>query len=852
MPIGAHGAPRGARLRLLTARTDRQIACAMLTTNLGRHVARWGLLAALVAGCSVPSAGQVEPHAQITPSKIDDGTLVILAGNTHPAAIPSASTGPMKDDFLIEHMQLVLKRAPDHEAALVAHIDALHDKTSPLYHQWLTAEEFGDQYGVAKSDIAAVTGWLRAHGFHVDGVPVSRMFIEFTGTVAQVNAAFHTQIHQLSVEGKLHFANMSDPQIPKELAKVVVGIHSLHNFMPHPMHKLRGQIRRDHTTGAWRTTSPDFDLPNAGQCETNAQCAAPASGTCNTTTGTCACTTNAQCPAMASGTAGQCSATTGACMSCLTNADCIYPRTCNPTTFACDKNYYVLAPADFAAIYNLNPLFAEGITGQNHTVVVLEDTFLANPSDVTTFWTAFGLSGYKGTFSELTPTGAATCTSPTTNADEVEAALDAEWAGASAPGANIVMAACADQAGNNTMFGGYLALENLVNGASPPEIVSLSYGECESGNTVTANQAYSQLYQQAVAEGVSVFVSAGDEGAASCDANRTFARSGIAVSGFASTAYNVAVGGTDFADYYIGAQGGPPESTYWSATNSAAFGSALGYVPEIPWNNSCASPTIYGTPAKALGTYTQAYGATGFCNSTVGTNFFRTTGAGSGGPSNNATAAGVGWPQPSWQTGVVGLPSKSGGVRVLPDVSLFAANGTWAHFLSYCMSDTTQQGGGTCDYTNEGDALALGAGGTSFASPALAGIQALINQKMGGPQGNPNYTYYKLAAAEQGATGSKRCNSTGGTPASPRLPAEECIFNDVTQGDIDVNCANRNATTTAPNCFGQSGSGATAVDGSLSPSSTTYSPAYPATTGWDYATGLGTVNAFNLVNAWSQ
>ena len=55
-----------------------------------------------------------------------------------------------------------------------------------------------------------------------------------------------------------------------------------------------------------------------------------------------------------------------------------------------------------------------------------------------------------------------------------------------------------------------------------------------------------------------------------------------------------------------------------------------------------------------------------------------------------------------------------------------------------------------------------GAGGTSFASPIMAGIQALVNQKTGAKQGNPNPAYYKLAAKEYGATGQHDCNSTLG------------------------------------------------------------------------------------------
>jgi subtilase family serine protease len=71
--------------------------------------------------------------------------------------------------------------------------------------------------------------------------------------------------------------------------------------------------------------------------------------------------------------------------------------------------YYAVAPADMATIYNLNPAFSAGFTGTGQTVVVIEDTLLANPSDVATFRTAFGLSKYPGTFSQITATGTTTC-----------------------------------------------------------------------------------------------------------------------------------------------------------------------------------------------------------------------------------------------------------------------------------------------------------------------------------------------------------------------------------------------------------------------------------------------------------
>src|SRR5262249_14704325 len=152
---------------------------------------------------------------------------------------------------------------------------------------------------------------------------------------------------------------------------------------------------------------------------------------------------------------------------------------------------------------------------------------------------------------------------------DAEAILDAEYASAAAPSATIELAACAD---TSTTFGGLIAVQNIVNSSTPPPIMSISYGECEAANGSAANAAYSAAYQQAVAEGVSVFVAAGDSGAAGCDNGATQATHGIGVNAFASTQYNVAVGGTDFSDTYSNAN-----STYWNSADTATFASAISY-----------------------------------------------------------------------------------------------------------------------------------------------------------------------------------------------------------------------------------------------------------------------------------
>jgi hypothetical protein len=680
-------------------------------------------------------AGSTQPV--LVMQSVDESKLTTLRGNTRPEANAKNDQGLVADNLSMEHMLLQLKRSPEKERELQKFIDGLQNQSSPNFHRWLTAKEFGERFGVSKQDRDTVAAWLTSHGFTVNVVYANGMLIDFSGTAGQVHRAFNTEIHQLDVKGVKHFANMSDPQIPAALQPAVAGIVSLHNFMPHPMFKPK----------------PDYTFGSGG------------------------------------------------------------------------STYYAVTPPDLATIYNLNPLFSAGISGQGQTVVVIENTDVYTMLDWKSFRSTFGLSSYtNGSFTQVhpaPPSGSNNCSAPGYNSDDQEAILDAEYASAAAPSAAIELAACAD---SQTTFGGLIALQNLLNESStPPPVISISYGECEAYNGATSNATYYATYQQAAAEGVSVFVSSGDEGAASCDANQSSASYGVAVSGLASTPYNVAVGGTDFGDTYAGTN-----STYWNATNSPTYESALSYIPEIPWNDSCAGSLL----AQYEG-YSEGYGEYGFCSSGSGQNYY-TTAAGSGGPSGCATGTpsvdGVvsgtcaGWPKPSWQA-LTGNPSD--GVRDIPDVSLFAANGLWGHYYPYCYS-----GGGT--YCDQAPDTWPGAGGTSFSSPIMAGIQALVNQKTKDRQGNPNPVYYSLAASEYGSSGDSSCNSTLGNGT-----ASSCVFYDVTQGDMVVNC------TGNYNCYFPSG-----LSGALSVSSSSFEGAYGTNTGWDFATGIGSLNAANLVNSW--
>jgi subtilase family serine protease len=677
--------------------------------------------------------------------RIDEARLQTLAGNTRPEATAQNDAGAAPGDLAMEHMLLAMRPSAEQAQALQKAIDDLHDPKSPTFHKWLTAAQFGQTYGAAQADLDTVTAWLQSHGMVVNAVYPSGLAIDFSGAAAQVNAAFHTSIHYLNVNGQRHVANMTDPRIPAALAPAVSGVASMHDFTPHAM-------RKPHTT---------FTYTYRG------------------------------------------------------------------------STYQTVTPADLATIYDFTPLFQAGITGKGQTIAVIEDADLYSSADWTTFRSTFGLAQYtSGSLTTVQPppaSGANNCTVPgLASGDDGEAILDAEWASAAAPDAAIEVASCAS---TRATFGGLIALQNLINGAKPPSVLSLSYGECEAENGQAANAIYAMAYQQAVAEGISVFVAAGDAGAAACDAGATGATHGIGVSAFASTPNNVAVGGTDFGDTLDGTT-----STYWSSTNTPTYGSALSYIPEIPWNDSCAGALL----STYLG-YPSPYGSAGLCSSSFARqNSLQSVSAGSGGPSGCATgtsATGIvsgtckGYAKPSWQAGVAGIPAD--GVRDLPDVSMFAGTGIWQHYYVFCWSDV-RNGGASCS----GDPSTwAGAGGTSFATPIVAGIQALVNQYNGGAQGNPNYVYYRLAAT----------NASG-------------AFHSVTRGDIAVNCGGTTscygaAAAVSTGGLGRHGGGGPSTgstdNGVLSTSDTAYNPAFGAAAGWNFANGIGSLDAYQLVMNWT-
>src|ERR1700723_137520 len=536
-----------------------------------------GLASVLLLGISETALSAQEfatPRVRIV-NRIDEGDLVTLRGNPHPAANARNDRGPVSPSLPMTDLILVLSRDKAQQAAFDKFVAGQYESGSPNFHRWLTPEEVGENFGPSETDITTITNWLTGHGFAVTQITKDRLSIRFNGTAAQVESAFHTQIHNLSVRGIPHVANMTDPQLPAALSPVVVGVKALHNLFPRPLHRVGSPVTRDRATGKWmRSAKPVTAGISARPSLTGVPTAHEISKVALPQFGIN-----------------------------ITGAEA-----------ALEED---VGPYDFATIYNVPPLWnaTAPIDGTGQTIAIAgtsdievgqstSETGASGANDIATFRTFFGLPTGSAVNTPIRVSGNSepltVCSSTTdtlcSTSDLLENTLDVEWSASVAKNAQIVLVA--SYPASTTDDNLYDSESYIVNNLTA-RIMNVSYGECELDNGTAGNVQYYDLWQTAASEGIAVFVAAGDSGSASCDQggdeggnNLPYpAEFGLTVSGLASTPYATAVGGTDFNWCSLTAT----ECTaapYWSATNNASAGqsSALGYLPEVPWNDTCTNP----------------------------------------------------------------------------------------------------------------------------------------------------------------------------------------------------------------------------------------------------------------------
>ena len=523
---------------------------------------------------------------------LDPAERVEISGSVHPLARPEFDRGPADPDLPMRRMVLVLSRPESAEWELARFLADQQDPASPMFHRWLTPEEFGRRFGASAGEVARIRAWLESQDFTIDEVARGRGWINFSGTAAQVERAFRTPIHRYVVAGIRRHANAADPSLPRGIAALARGILTMHSFP-------RRSDSRVHPL-------PEYTDP---------------------------------------------------------------------------FGEHFLSPADFQTIYGVTGLIAQGTDGSGQSIAIVGRTNISI-DDVRFFRSHFGLPVNDP---EVILNGP----DPGNlhGAEEQEADLDVEWSGVSASGATIRFVVSKS---TDATDGVDLSAQYIVDNDVAP-IMSESFGECESDLGPVENAFYGNLWAQAAAEGITALVSSGDSGASGCDEGTRITGSGLAVSGLASTPYNVCVGGTQFDE-------GADVGSYWNAQNAdATSASARSYIPESAWNES-------GTVAG-------------------GGNLWSTGGG----------ASGV-YRKPAWQA-APGVPLD--GARDLPDVSLSASQHDGYLFVHL--------------HGNISDGI-FSIAGTSASTPALAGILALVVERHG-RLGNANPAFYSLARAQYSGAG---------------------------------------------------------------------------------------------------
>ncbi len=436
---------------------------------------------------------------------------------------------------------------------------------------------------------------------------------------------------------------------------------------------------------------------------------------------------------------------------------------------------YFLTPEDFATQYDVKPTYAAGINGTGQSIAIIDESNI-DISLVNNYRKLFGLP-YNPL--QIIIDG----NDPGIGTSAVETYLDVENAGAVAPNATIKLYIAGTVGLSGQGLLPYAAVRAVEDNAA--STISVSWSAAEYAGT-SNNSFWSALWEQATAQGQTVFVSTGDSGVASSY--------GLSVNGIASNAYAVAVGGTDayFQDY---ATGGASIASYWSNVNDSNDGSLQKPMPEQPWNGSIFGLNSISYDPISYQTTHQIGGGGGASYCAVGTGTLSST--------THEPICTSGWPKPVWQAGS-GVPAD--GVRDLPDVSLFASNAINGIIWPICASP------GDClaSSTTGNNLFVSSAGGTSASAPAMAAIMALINQKYG-PQGQANYTLYPLAA---------------------QYPTS---FN-----AIDIGSNNEPCNKGAYQC-------------SLDTKDSYYSyQNYYAHSGYDQATGLGSVDVNQMITNWTK
>ena len=198
---------------------------------------RMPFLVPVCVACFLLTVAAISP-AQITAPQdrilqpIDGRQMTALRGNVHPLARPEFDQGRLNPLTPLQGVTLSFKLSASQQADVDELMAEQQDPASPNYHKWLTPEQYAARFGMSQSDLDQVTTWLQAQGFTNIRISRGHTRVSFNGTVARVEAALNTEMHNYAVNGETHFANATEPSLPSAFADSVLGFRHLDNFSP--------------------------------------------------------------------------------------------------------------------------------------------------------------------------------------------------------------------------------------------------------------------------------------------------------------------------------------------------------------------------------------------------------------------------------------------------------------------------------------------------------------------------------------------------------------------------------------------------------------------------------------------
>ena len=379
-------------------------------------------------------------------------------------------------------------------------VAGLYAPDSPTYHRWLKASDLS-RFAPTASDLEIVKTELSRQGLAITSVGTHNAYLKVSGTVATMQAAFHTEVKSLRVKGQMVRATTTEPKLEGAASSVVAAV--------------TGLTQNKATLDFIRPINPDTGAPIpgipvaspnglffSGQCFRDVQ--------------------------------AQTIRTPGAALPLAEYVGNRYGANITNTTVG------TLPPcgydvANVTTAYGMDAAYAKGLNGAGQTIVIVDayaqPTILA---DANLFSKLNGLPALTSSnFRIIYPEGQPTTQDPSSTD---ETSLDVEWAHALAPGAKIALVISPSLNFSDLEICVFYAISNQLGG-----VISNSYGAPEALVDKPDLIIENMLSELGASLGISVNYSSGDDG----DDEAAYGVKTVPTPG--DSPYSTSVGGTTAA-----------------------------------------------------------------------------------------------------------------------------------------------------------------------------------------------------------------------------------------------------------------------------------------------------------------